>query len=285
MTTDVRDPRYMQILQAWRTSAQDLVARWKRPRTWNKHAAPTRPGRHLDASIVLLICVSVLVVAVYTDESIALAMRQTPDFIRTLFSQITKLGTSGWIFLLSALVAGGALAFTGQFRKRIDVGLKVLAARATFIFVLNAGSGLFSQFLKHVFGRARPKLLDIVGPFHFDAFSVNAASTSFPSGHAITAFATCVALACFVPAWRKAFFGIAVLVGLSRIIIGAHFPSDVLAGAAIGWGSYVVLARQCARRRIVFAAKGETSFRLRGTGLMEPAVLAVWDRLRGLPPA
>jgi undecaprenyl-diphosphatase len=63
-----------------------------------------------------------------------------------------------------------------------------------------------------------------------------AAYASFPSGHATTAFATAVVLAAWYPRQAVGFVGLAALVGLSRILLGAHFPSDVLAGALLGSG-------------------------------------------------
>lgn len=60
---------------------------------------------------------------------------------------------------------------------------------------------------------------------------------SFPSGHAASAFALAATLAWFYPSWRLAFFLLATACAGSRFIQGAHWPSDCLAGAAIGVAS------------------------------------------------
>lgn len=60
---------------------------------------------------------------------------------------------------------------------------------------------------------------------------------SFPSGHAANAFALAATLAWFYPSWRLAFFVLAAACAGSRFIQGAHWPSDCLAGAAIGIAS------------------------------------------------
>ena len=60
---------------------------------------------------------------------------------------------------------------------------------------------------------------------------------SFPSGHTLHATAFAVLLVAFYPALAPGLWGFAVLVGLSRVVLGLHYPSDVLAGALIGAGT------------------------------------------------
>jgi undecaprenyl-diphosphatase len=57
---------------------------------------------------------------------------------------------------------------------------------------------------------------------------------SFPSGHSITAFAVAICIGLFYPQLQDALLFIAVCVAASRIILGLHFLSDVIAGSAIG---------------------------------------------------
>jgi membrane-associated phospholipid phosphatase len=58
--------------------------------------------------------------------------------------------------------------------------------------------------------------------------------TSFPSGHTAGSFAAAAALSCLYPKDRPLLLATAAAVGASRVYLGMHFPSDVLAGAAIG---------------------------------------------------
>jgi undecaprenyl-diphosphatase len=62
------------------------------------------------------------------------------------------------------------------------------------------------------------------------------ASHSFPSGHAACVFAAAVLLGHWYPRGRVFFYGFAVLVSLSRMYVGVHYPLDLLAGAALGAG-------------------------------------------------
>ena len=59
---------------------------------------------------------------------------------------------------------------------------------------------------------------------------------SFPSGHTITAFAVAISVGFFYPYLQTCLLAAALLIAVSRIILGMHFLSDVIAGSAIGIG-------------------------------------------------
>lgn len=92
-------------------------------------------------------------------------------------------------------------------------------------------SGLITPVLKLTVGRSRPAQDE--GTHRFRPFGGNA---SFPSGHVTQAFAVASVIAAhYEPLWIKTTaYGVASLVGYSRVYHNAHFASDVLAGAAIG---------------------------------------------------
>ena len=124
---------------------------------------------------------------------------------------------------------------------------------AIFVFVLAADgiADLLATLVKDATGRARP-------PVHRLGAAVS--SSSFPSGHAATSFACATVLGSFAPRLRPAFFALAVLIALSRLYNGDHYPLDVLAGAAVGTlvGLAVlrsVAARVRARRRRWFSLR------------------------------
>jgi membrane-associated phospholipid phosphatase len=78
---------------------------------------------------------------------------------------------------------------------------------------------------------------------------------SFPSGHTATAFALATVLAMLYPHGRTYFYTLAALVAVQRVAVQAHYPSDVLAGAVIGflvaaWSGLVLVATNKAMRPI-----------------------------------
>jgi undecaprenyl-diphosphatase len=129
-----------------------------------------------------------------------------------------------------------ALVLAGWLRQDADLRARGLVGAATV-----AGAGVLDQVLKNTLCRARPSAPEAGAFFiNFPCFPAEYAYASFPSGHATTAFATAVLLTLWYPRWAGAWLGLAALVGLSRVVLGSHFPSDVLAGALLG--SAVALA-------------------------------------------
>lgn len=102
----------------------------------------------------------------------------------------------------------------------------LVALTATLSFAL---ASLLSLKLKDLFERSRPS--EAIG---FDALVGVPASPSFPSGHAMTAFAAAGAIAVLAPRLRFAVLGVAAVIGISRVYLGVHFWFDVVAGALIG---------------------------------------------------
>lgn len=69
---------------------------------------------------------------------------------------------------------------------------------------------------------------------HLNAFITPSDKFSFPSGHAAAAFVFAAILAHFYPAVSGVVYGLATLIGVSRVMLGVHYPADILAGAALG---------------------------------------------------
>jgi undecaprenyl-diphosphatase len=224
------------------------VQAWRRPRGEAETSL-----RHVEAALTLVIIGAIVALAWFGDAAATLWARTLDPGLVAVFQRITKLGDSGYIFAAAGVVIVASVLLQGRGRgRRVDVALGHMAGRATFVLGVNAVAGLASLVLKGLFGRARPRFFDMVGPFHFDNFVLNAGYTSFPSGHSITAFGTTMALSYFLPRWRWPLLGLALLVGISRVIVGAHYPSDVLAGAAIGIGTAIFLRRAFLSRGLVF---------------------------------
>ena len=126
-----------------------------------------------------------------------------------------------------------SLAVLGGFylAGEVDDNPKATAVAQDGLAASLIASGLITPALKLAFGRSRPSQDE--GTHRFRPFGGNG---SFPSGHTTQAFAVASVIAAhYEPLWIKATaYGVASLVGYSRVYHNAHFASDVLAGAAIG---------------------------------------------------
>jgi undecaprenyl-diphosphatase len=165
--------------------------------------------------------------------------------------EITALGNFATLTVLVLVVS----VFLWETRHRISVAL-LLAAMA--------GGGILNTLLKDIFDRPRPTVVEA---------STEVMTQSFPSGHAMAAFIAYAGVAYLagrlgptralrVLTWAFAAILI-VAVGASRIYLGVHYPSDVLAGylGGLAWLAFVmsgiVAARFFARREPSEAARHE----------------------------
>ncbi len=116
------------------------------------------------------------------------------------------------------------------------------------LLVLLAAVIVVTEVLKYAINRPRPcDVLPNLSPFTLHACGAEG-DPSFPSGHASRIFAVAMLLSLSLK-WsvRVSSFGVAILTGLSRVYLGVHWPSDVLAGAVLGIAlaaAFVVLARK-----------------------------------------
>jgi membrane-associated phospholipid phosphatase len=106
--------------------------------------------------------------------------------------------------------------------------------------------------LKFLIGRARPELLADYGAYSLTPFTGNTLFESFPSGHSTAAGAFFGAFAMVMPQLRPLFLLSALLIGVSRVVVGAHYPSDVAAGLLLGLWVALMMAFLFARRGWLF---------------------------------
>ncbi len=147
--------------------------------------------------------------------------------------------------------------------RRVRHGLVQTAGLAVFAFVSVAGSGLVTALIKNLYGRARPTNLLGESVFQLHASAFTSKFAAFPSGHATTAGASAVVLALIFPRFKGTILAFGAVVALTRIMLAAHFPSDVAAGFAIGAAFTLATARLLARRGVVFETDAEGALRVR----------------------
>jgi membrane-associated phospholipid phosphatase len=166
-----------------------------------------------------------------------------------------------------------------DFGKDADV-LAVLAAMLLFVVLVTAatrgtsraqwlGWGLQLQFvffavltpllagelIKWVAGRGRPFVGGQANPFNFAPFAGTEAHASFPSAHVITAAALAFAVSAVWPRARGAMIVYALVIAATRLVLLAHHPSDVVAGALVGVVGAMAVRYWFAARRLGFAIR------------------------------
>jgi undecaprenyl-diphosphatase len=120
--------------------------------------------------------------------------------------------------------------------------------RAAVAAVASAGLALaLAAVLGSLVDRARPFVAD---PGQLHLFVAHAADASFPSDHATASFAIAVAIFLRKPRWGLVAIALATVLSVGRVAAGVHYPSDVLAGAALGSAVAVLLWAPPLRRRI-----------------------------------
>lgn len=218
---------------------------------------PAQAGFRLVAATVL---VMIPLLMAKVDEILVLWVREVlednPQMLAG-FDTITHFGTSAWILIISG-VTGLVLSTTdwkSQPRRKRLAGID-LYADANFVFFTVAIAGTTASLIKNTIGRARPKLMNELGPYHFEFGAFDAAYASFPSGHSTTSGAVCMAMTLLLPRWWLLWLVLGVLGGISRVAVGAHYPSDVLAGLSFGALFALLAARWLAQRDIMFALDG-----------------------------
>ena len=156
-----------------------------------------------------------------------------PRWVRVWMLAATRLG-DGWLWLVAAAI----LAASGS------RGLRVLSAGAVAAGIAN----VLLVCVKNRFRRARP--CERARPSHFDVDPLAwfpSDRFSFPSGHALNAFAIGSVIALAFPLTAVPVLAVAASVAASRVVLGLHWLSDVLvgvlAGLLIGAAAWLALLR------------------------------------------
>jgi membrane-associated phospholipid phosphatase len=158
-------------------------------------------------------------------------------------------------YVLSALgvlliaVAIVAPAFRG-IQRSLLLGL---GTRLQFVFCAVLASALISEVIKWCVGRGRPFVGGEGNVLHFSHFAGTGAYSSFPSGHATCAFALAFAVSALWPRARTAMLIYALVICATRLVLLAHHPSDVVAGALVGTIGAMFVRYWFAARRLGFA--------------------------------
>jgi undecaprenyl-diphosphatase len=184
-----------------------------------------------------------------------------PPWFTDTFEEITNFGRGDWLLVPTGCVVLFLAMVTSPALPRLTQGvLSALAARFGFVFLAIAVPGLFVTVIKRLIGRARPYVGSYDDPFAYIPFGWRPEFASMPSGHATNVAAAAIAIGAVWPRSRVVMWLYALIIMFSRVVVLAHHPSDVIAGALVGVVGAALARRWFAERRLVFSASDLSVF-------------------------
>lgn len=208
---------------------------------------------------LLLASIGGLILALLTaafDETIMRYVLTHNNILLSFMASITNVGLSQWYLAPAAIIFVFLLTLDwSQVSVHARVGLALLTGQMAFLFFAIALSGILANILKVVFGRSRPKLIELNGAWHFEPLTTGYLNASLPSGHATTMGALAAVLIIWFPKYRLLIFPACIFGAATRVAAQAHYPSDVVSGFAFGFIYSLLLARWLASREVIFGHK------------------------------
>ncbi len=233
---------------------------------WGLAVASPPPARMLRPQLpaIAAACATIYVIVMLMfrlDAAASAWARTLPRWFADAFEQITNFGLSGWFLFPFGFVVLCLAAVTSQALPRMSQAvLTALAARFGFLFLAIGVPGLFVTTVKRLIGRARPYVGGHEDPFAYMPFIWRPEYASMPSGHATTAASAAIAIGALWPRSRVPMWLYAFIIMFSRVVVLAHHPSDVIAGALVGAAGAFLVRRWFAGRRLVFAVRDLGAF-------------------------
>jgi membrane-associated phospholipid phosphatase len=216
------------LIRFYRLISRDAAA--TRAFAGRAYGSPAVRLAFLSAATTLLVAISILA----ADRPLAFFFHARDHDLRSLFDFTGRLGlTYGYLTVFGlafvALHWGGVLPRLQQFA----LPLRAISGVPAFLFLSIAASGIVVDVLKVFFGRTRPKLLFQSDLYGFTWLSWRSDHWSFPSGHSATIVALVTALWFLWPQHLLFYVLVATIVCMSRVVVGAHYLGDILAGSLI----------------------------------------------------
>ena len=243
------DSYFLQLSRLVLVSFEQLVGPPLRPdRTLAARHLVRQVGRLSAIGAVLVI---ILMIGFDATEIGLMPPRGTPSLwpLRIL----TDFGKDAYVISVLAVTLLAITVVLPEARARARAVLLRFGARIEYLLLAVSISVLATEILKWAVGRGRPFVGGKANPFNFAPFNGTEAYFSFPSAHAVTAFALAFGVAAIWPRARWYALAYAVAIAMTRLVLLAHHPSDVVGGAVIGILGAAAVRYWFAVRRIAFA--------------------------------
>ena len=211
-------------------------------------------NRPISSSVWLLLSAILLVVALVPfDPRLSQSAQALPEPFVAFNARITDFGTFAWMiygsatlviiaYILARVVSSHGLAEKARAARRLSLYFLVTIGTASAVV----------HILKFFIGRARPEAFSDLGAYSLNPFASDWLFQSFPSGHSAAVGSFFGAFAMLAPRLRILFALGALTIGVTRVVVGAHYPSDVAAGLLVGLWSALMIAFLFARKNWVF---------------------------------
>ncbi|WP_316160151.1 phosphatase PAP2 family protein [Bradyrhizobium sp. SZCCHNRI20481] len=224
---------------------------FRQPQTAPEAASRQRLGREL--LLLGAIGLSVILMLMFAFDAYEIGLmptRGTPSLWPVRI--ITEFGQDEYVLGLLAVSVVATILIAPLWPEASRSRLLNFATHVQYAFFAVLSAVLAAQVLKYVIGRGRPFVGGKANAFNFDPFNGTPAYFSMPSAHAVTAFALAFAMSAIWPRLRVPMFIYAVVIALSRLVLLAHHPSDVVAGAVVGLACAMLVRYWFAARRLGF---------------------------------
>jgi undecaprenyl-diphosphatase len=222
------------------------------------HSRRAEAGRYwARRSLMLLVIVAaaiiVLMVAIDAAEIGLMPKRGTPALwpVRIL----TDFGKSTYLLWALAAVLVVVAALAPRVRRQTRGVLIAFETRMAYIFLAVLLPVLAGEVIKGMVGRGRPFVGGEANPFNYSLFAWSESYASFPSGHAVASAALAYAVAAVWPRTRLVMMLYVIAICISRLVLLAHHPSDVVAGALVGVVGATFVRYWFAARHLAFTIR------------------------------